>query len=90
MLASFLLPFSFSELEGWTEGVGVSDIADFESAQYYIDSETLTHYVHAVRPIAVDEEITISCKCFFSLNLGMHKVWQKNQPASAKAIGICS
>lgn len=35
---------------------------DFGSAQYYIDSETLTHYVHAVRPIAVDEEITISCE----------------------------
>ncbi|CAG8954290.1 hypothetical protein HYFRA_00005911 [Hymenoscyphus fraxineus] len=30
------------------------------NAQYYVDSETLTLYVKAVRPIAEDEEITIS------------------------------
>ncbi|CAG8980602.1 hypothetical protein HYALB_00013752 [Hymenoscyphus albidus] len=30
------------------------------NAQYYVDSETLTLYVQAVRPIAEDEEITIS------------------------------
>lgn len=30
------------------------------SAQYYIQPGILTHFVHAVRPIAKDEEITIS------------------------------
>lgn len=32
------------------------------SAQYRIDHSRLTHYVHAVRPIAKDEEITITCE----------------------------
>lgn len=32
------------------------------SAQYIIDTDLLTHFVHATRPIAEGEEITISCK----------------------------
>jgi hypothetical protein len=32
------------------------------SAQYVIDPESLSHTVHATRPIEEGEEITISCK----------------------------
>jgi hypothetical protein len=32
------------------------------SAQYVIDTDLLSHMVHATRPIAEGEEITISCK----------------------------
>ncbi|KAF2748163.1 hypothetical protein M011DRAFT_401325 [Sporormia fimetaria CBS 119925] len=31
------------------------------NAQYYLDPARLTHFVHAVRPIAPGEEITIAC-----------------------------
>jgi hypothetical protein len=33
---------------------------DHPSAQYYLTPDLLTHWVHAVRPIAADEELTIS------------------------------
>lgn len=32
------------------------------SAQYVIDTDMLSHTVHATRPIEEGEEITISCK----------------------------
>jgi len=38
----------------------VLTIGRFDSAQYFFSSDLLTHFVHAVRPIEKDEEITIS------------------------------
>ena len=38
------------------------------SSQYRIDHSRLTHHVHAARPIAKGEEITITCECFTCLH----------------------
>jgi hypothetical protein len=40
------------------------------SAQYYLDPQLLTHFVHITRPVATGEEITISCKSLFRYSSG--------------------